>query len=153
MKRLKKNLPNFLLIIIFLFTLISCNNFPKDPQDSWNEAKNEGLRVGVVNNPPFTSVTQDTFAGDEVDMVREFAHQNNLKVIFDSGNESDLIEKIENYQLHILIGGFVKKTIWKKKASTTSPYNKDHVFLIPKGENKLVMKLDSYLKSFSNNEK
>ncbi|MGB8704532.1 MAG: transporter substrate-binding domain-containing protein [Gillisia sp.] len=146
-----KKYQNFLFIFILFISLISCNNFPKDPQDSWKHAKAEGLKVGVVDHPPFAMAKKDSFSGSEVKMIREFASQNDLQVKFESGNETELVDKMEHYKLHVIIGGFTKKTVWKKKIAPTIPYNKQkHVFLVPKGENKLMTHLETYLYQIKN---
>ncbi len=150
----KKSFSNFLFIFILFFSLISCNNYPKDPHESWKNVKSEGLKVGVVDNPPFASAKNDSYGGSEVKMIREFAQQNNLEVKFETGNETDLVDKLEHYKLDVIIGGFTKKTLWKKKVGPTITYDKQkHVFLIPKGENKLLTHLENYLYKIKQHEK
>ncbi len=152
--KIKKIILFFLFIFTLSFSLISCNDYPKDPRDSWKNVQTEGLKVGVVNNPPFTSVENDSFDGSEVKMIREFANNNKVQVKFEKGNETDLIDKLEHFKLDVVIGGFTKKTLWKKKAGPTVMYDKEkHIFLIPKGENKLLTHLDRYLLKIKQNEK
>lgn len=40
---------------LLLLSIFSCG-LPKDPHASWETAKKEGLKVGVVQNPPFSYV-------------------------------------------------------------------------------------------------
>lgn len=142
-----------ILVLFLSFFILTACNIPRDPEDSFEQAQELELRVGVIDNLPFSTYTNDEAEGKEVEIVKNFAEKYNLKISFIPGNESDLIKKLEEYELHIVIGGFDKKTIWKSRVGMTSAYDEEHLLLIPKGENKLVMKLDSYLKSLQKNEK
>jgi membrane-bound lytic murein transglycosylase MltF len=135
----------FLLPLIF----ISCS-FPKDSKDSYAKAKQEGLRVGIVNNPPFTTYHEGIASGSEVEILEEFAEKEGLKVHYVYGSESTLIKQLEDYDLHLIIGGFDKKTEWKKKAGLTTRYNDKNVFLIAKGENELLYRLETVLLKHKN---
>lgn len=132
------------LWIVVIFVIAGCS-FPKDPEKSYEKAGATSLLVGVAVNPPHTTFEDGKAGGREVDLLREFAAANDLKITFHEGSESVLIEKLKNYQLHILAGGFVKKTIWKKDAGTTAAYDKLHIFLIPRGENKLLQRLETFI--------
>jgi len=131
----------FLLITLFL---LGCD-YPKDPEHSFEEARNENLKVGVTLNPPFTDNTNGTLSGTEIDLLEEFARKNNLQIQYTVDSESNLIKKMENYDIHIIAGGFDKKTIWKKKAGLSAPYNKKKVFLVARGENKLLQNLERFI--------
>ena len=133
-------------IIPLLLLLISSGcDFPKDAEDSWENATNNYLKVGVSVNPPYTISEKDSISGIEIDLLQNFADKKNLEIRFIEGSESELIKKLENYQLHVLAGGFEKKTLWKDKAGTTVPYDNKHVLLITKGENKLLQQLETHI--------
>lgn len=132
-------------ILYAAILLITACTIPQDPQHSFKEAKEKELLVGVINNPPFVDSSSSNLSGSEVQKLKEFARQENLRIKFLKGNESDLIHRLEKYELHVVIGGFDKKTIWKKKAGLTVPYDEKHVFLIPKGENRLLEHLEDFI--------
>jgi polar amino acid transport system substrate-binding protein len=137
--------PEMKLLYLFIsLVFISCS-FPKDPKDSYAKAKQESLKVGIVNNPPYTTYHEGIASGTEVELIEKFAEKEGLKVEYRDGSESALIKKLENYEIHLLIGGFDKKTEWKKKAGLTSKYNDKNVFLIAKGENELLYRLETVL--------
>jgi len=140
------------LLLCSLLLFISCN-LPKDPKSSWEKAKEVGLIVGVIENPPYTTKTENSFSGTEIAIINKFAKMNRLKVIYNIGNESDLIEKLEKYEVNLVIGGFDKKSVWSEKAGFTRPYDKQHVFLVPKGENKMLVKLEEFIYQNLENEK
>lgn len=132
--------------MIFFLVFSGCI-FPKDPENSFKEAQKNGLQVGVIERPPFTSISGETFGGKEIRILREFAKKEHLQIDFREGSESELVEDLEKYRLHIITGGFTKKTIWKKKAGLTAAYDQKHVFLIPKGENRLLERLEDFILS------
>lgn len=140
---------SFLLLLLFF---IRCD-FPQDPNHSFEEAKQSGLKVGVAVNPPFTVFENGTFKGSEIELIKNFAEKKNLDLDFTIATESELIENLEKYELHLVIGGFDKKTIWNKKSGLSVPYDGKHVFLVGKGENKLLFELEKFMfKTFKNNE-
>lgn len=138
------------VVIIFLLILTGCN-FPKDPENSLEEAIKDSLKVGVVNNPPYAIIENGEAQGTEIDILKSFASANDLQIQFVEGSESILVDKLKKYHLHIVAGGFDKKTIWKKHAGTSATYDSKHLFLIPKGENKLLQHLETHI--FKNKKK
>jgi len=133
-------------LLIFIFSVISSCNIPKDPENSWEKIQRDGLKVGVVINSPYAFQKESLFTGSEVKLLKKFAKENNLKIKFITENETYLVRKLENYEIDILIGGFTKKTIWTKKVGKSTPYDEEaHVFLIPKGENKLLHVIESFI--------
>ncbi len=132
------------LSLIVLIFLVGCS-FPKDPEDSFKKAQQEGLRVGIVDHPPYTTFEEGKAGGTEAAMIAGFAKQEGLKVQYFYGTESQLIKLLEKYKLHLLIGGFEKKTVWKDKAGQTTKYNDKNCFFVAKGENELLYRLEAYL--------
>lgn len=129
----------------FIIVLLTACSFPKDPENSLQEARQQGLRVGIVNNPPYTTCQDGSAGGTEAGIINRFAQSENLKVTYVYGTESVLMPQLEKYNLHLIIGGFNKKTVWKDKAGLTTTYNGNNCFLIAKGENDLLYRLESYL--------
>lgn len=131
------------LILIFLILFYNCN-IPKDPNDSWQNAKRNALRVGVVILNDENSQKMEVLE-KEKSMVEEFAQINNLKIKSKQASETELTKLLEEYKLDIMIGGFEKKSNWKKVVGMTTPYDSTHVFFIPKGENKLLFHLEKFI--------
>lgn len=140
---------NTKLICFLICAAISYScEIPKDSRDSWEHAYQNGLEVGIVENPPFVTIHEDSVAGTELEMIRDFAMKEGLQLKLVSGSETALVEKLHQAELQLLIGGFDKKTLWEEKAGLSIPYDQDdHVILIPKGENKLLYRLESFIKS------
>ncbi|WP_439488003.1 transporter substrate-binding domain-containing protein [Algoriphagus sp.] len=128
---------------ILLTCIVSCTA-PKDPRKSFERATHDGLKVGVVNNPPYVSYDNGEISGSEIDMLHDFAEMENMELQFLKGSESVLIKKLEDAEIHIIVGGFSKKTSWKEKSGQTKPYDGEHVWLVPMGENRMVYVLESF---------
>lgn len=122
-------------------SLMACT-FPKDPQHTLSRARAEGLAIGVVENPPFTLIQDSSFSGTEIMLLKQFCKKENLTPHFEAGNETDLIKKLKDYELDIVVGGFGKKTVWKKEVGMTRSYDSTHVLFVPPGENRLVYELE-----------
>lgn len=134
------------ILVLLMGLTVGCG-IPKDPENTFYSAKSTGLKVGFVENPPFTEGENGKFDGVEVNLLKSFATENNLKITFVEGSESNLIEQLSNREIDILIGGFDKKTVWKEKAGSAKPYDDTHIILVPKGENRLVYELESFLQN------
>lgn len=136
-------LPGLFLALATLF--LACDHFPRDTRDSLKTARSQGLQVGVTENPPYVVITGDSISGTEVELLRKFAREKGLQLEMTEGSESELVKKLEQAQLHVLIGGFEKKTSWKKKVAMTGSYDQKHVFFIPRGENSLMWELEGFI--------
>ena len=139
-----KLVGNFYARVIVLSLFVSSCNIPMDSRNSLEIAQDSVLKVGAVNNPPYSMVEKGVFSGTEVALIRSFAKEKKLDLKFITASESVLIEMLKTAELHIMIGGFDKKTIWQEHAGLTSPYDENHVMLVPKGENRLVYELESF---------
>lgn len=129
---------HFGVLLLLVFFCGACN-FPKDPNNSYENAKKSSLRVGIV---PKTDSINTSF---EKNLITDFAEQEGLKASFFTDNESELVKKLENYQLDIVLGGFEKKSNWKTKVGMTKPYDDKHVLFIPRGENRLLFQLEKFI--------
>ncbi|WP_335965778.1 transporter substrate-binding domain-containing protein [Galbibacter sp. PAP.153] len=125
-------------------SFVGCE-LPKDSRDSVLDAQINGLKIGVVVNPPFTVHDNTGFSGSEIELLQEFCSEKSITYQLIEGTESELIKKLNKADIHIIIGGFKKNTIWQEKVGLTKTYDEEHVLLVPKGENKLVMELESFM--------
>lgn len=141
----KMNYRNFLILLMILILAAGCSDFPRDPKHSFEKAKADELNVGLSENHPFVSHNDGHLSGTEIELIEGFARRHNLNIRYTIDSESHLIEQLEKYKLHLVAGGFEKSTIWSSKAGLTVPYDYTHVLLVPKGENKLLNKLEQYI--------
>lgn len=140
-----KSSLKYFFIPVAIVILTACTNFPKDPENSFDNARINGLKVGIAVHPPFTIIQNGHLSGTEVKLIEHFAQQNGFNINYTVGTESELISQLEKYQLHLIAGGFDKKTVWIKKAGLSAAYDSKHVLMVAKGENKLLYKLEQYI--------
>lgn len=144
---------NFLNLILPLSIVLlngACSSFPRDPENTLTKIENDIMKVGITHHPPFTIVESDTsFSGSEVTLVRLFAGGLNSEIEWTHLTEGELFKKLENHEIHLVIGGISQKSPWKKHAGFTVPYFKSgeekYIMAVPPGENALLTKLDSFL--------
>jgi hypothetical protein len=101
--------------------------------------------VGIVQNPPNGLLEPNSAEKKEINIIGGFAKEKAIKIIYRSGSETELVKLLEAYELDLIAGGFDENTVWRKKAGLTAPYSKNNVFLIHKGENKLLFHLEGFL--------
>lgn len=129
-----------------LITLLCACNLPRDQRHTWEHVRQNGLEVGVVNNPPYSYIDNKNQAGgEEIEVIRHFARVNKLNARYVSGSESDLIRRLREGEINLLVGGFSEKTIWKDSAGLSIPMAHKKVMLVQKGENRLLYELERFL--------
>ena len=135
----------FTLSVASITFLTSCD-LPRDPHDSWKEAHEIGLQVGVVIDTPFVVQQNGGWAGEEIALIQRFAADHGLQIHFHERSESEIVRQLERSELHLAAGGFHKDTEWKKKVGATRPFPPtDHVLLVAAGENHTLVKLEEWL--------
>lgn len=136
-------------LLLFL-GLISCVQFPNDPQNTLDKATNGVLKVGFSENKPWVVKEADSANGIEPEMIRKFAQQINARIQWVNGSEQELFEKLEKRELDMVIAGLTDKTPWKnKKIGLTRYYHikgkEKHVMAVKQGENRFQVELEEYL--------
>ncbi|MDX5346330.1 MAG: transporter substrate-binding domain-containing protein [Hymenobacteraceae bacterium] len=138
-----------LFVIFALIFLQSCDNFPKDPEDTLNKVTNGTLKIGYSENPPWVVKTAGAPTGVEPDLLKAFAQSINAEIEWTNDTEQNLFEDLEKEKLHIVIGGITKSTPWKAKVGITRMYVEDadrkHVMAVIRGENAFIVELEKFL--------
>ncbi|MDN3724136.1 hypothetical protein QRD02_07060 [Aequorivita sp. SDUM287046] len=132
-------MQKFIIIFCVLFFWWGCD-LPRDTKDTFEKAKKESLHVGVVVRTDSLS----SISVFEKNLMDQFVAANNLKVSYNHSTETQLVKQLEKDKIDIIIGGFTEKTLWKDKAALTAPYDKEHVWLVKKGENRLVFEIEKF---------
>jgi membrane-bound lytic murein transglycosylase MltF len=136
---------------VFLFVLLlSCGNFPDDPDKTLEKITNGTLKVGYSENTPWVFKNNHEAGGIEALLIKDFAFNYNANIEWINGSEEKLIQKLENKEIDIVIAGFTSKTPWqKKKIGITRPYiteaGKKHVICLKQGENRFQVALEEFL--------
>ena len=136
----------FVIVVVF-FLLFGCDRYPVDPEGSLDHITDANLHVGIVHNPPFVRINENDTSGLEVDLVRTYAKKKNAKIIWIAKSESSLVERLKNYEIHILISGLTATSPLSKEVGSTSAYYRKHIVALPRGENAFLCDFQSYLNS------
>ena len=141
-----RSLPAALL----LFGILGCG-LPRDPEDTFERVRGGMLRVGITANPPWTTVAGGRYGGIEAALVRQLSEEFRCKVEWTSGSEAELMERLHEGQLDLVIGGLNDESPWTTHAGFTRPFasfaKKQHVMAVRQGENRWLLELDKFLQS------
>lgn len=140
----------FFVLLLTLVLYYECSEFPADPKDTFKKINKGILIVGYTENPPWVILTNSDPEGIEPDLIRSFAKSIQAEILWYRGSENTLFQKLEQNDIHVIIGGLTDKSPWKKeKTGFTRPYYKNgkekHVMAVIEGENKLLYKLEVFL--------
>lgn len=149
----RTGVASFLLLGLSVVS-VGCG-LPRDPEGSIERIRGGVLRVGVAENSPLTKISdKGAVSGEEADMVKELATDLNAQVTWVEGGESELMGKLESYELDLVIGGIPSDTPWKQQVALTDPYDPldmsdptemPHVLALPPGENRWLYELQRWL--------
>lgn len=133
---------------VVLMLLSSCD-LPRDPEETLQRVRGGTMRVGLTANPPWTTYEGEQPGGIEATLVRQFAETLNANVEWTNGSEAQLMERLHQGHLDLVIGGLDDKSPWTTHAGFTRPYitfaDKRHVMAVPHGENRWLLELDKFL--------
>src|SRR5918995_3069150 len=97
-------------LCIFLLALIAqvsagCD-FPRDPRGTLEGVQNATMRVGIVDNDPWTRMEDGRASGIEVELLKDFARELGADTTFVPGTTPELLEAAKEAEVDVLIGGF-----------------------------------------------
>lgn len=141
-------LPARLLIYTLLAAILagaSCD-LPRDPEGTLERVRQtRRVRVGVVDNAPWVMRAENAEpAGVEADLVRELARELNVVPEWSWGGEGRHMEALKNFQLDLVVGGIKRDTAYRHEIALTAPYDTEHSFAAPPGENKWLFFLSEF---------
>jgi polar amino acid transport system substrate-binding protein len=131
--------------------LLAACGLPRDPDGALERARREGLRVGAAHNPPWVEVGNGEAGGVEGTLVREIARTAGARIQWQPGAESELLMKLKDREIDIVIGGLTDDLPWKTELGFTRVYYEDtvakkkHVLAVAPGENALLMHVERSL--------
>lgn len=111
-------------LLVASLALAACERFPRDPENSLERVLERGaLRVGVVENPPWTRRRDDGSSGGVEGWLAEgFAHHLGVEVEWHWGPSEHLLRSLSAYDLDLVVGGFEQANPWRRKVTFTAPY-------------------------------
>lgn len=135
-----------------LFLLAACGGFPRDSQDSSEQAA-RSMRVGVSHDPPFVELRPGRPpTGSEVQLVTGFAHAHGFEVEWVVRGHDALMQELLGHRLHMVVGGHVAGSPWTDSGWTREVVLRDadggfarRRLALPPGENAWQLTVDRYL--------
>lgn len=109
------------ITLILLLTSGGCR-YPKDMDNSLETIRDGTLHVGVTENPPRVIRGNNGAHGLEPELIKDLAAQLDADIQWHWGTESELIEALEQYQIHIGAGGFTQAAHLKRRVALSRPY-------------------------------
>jgi polar amino acid transport system substrate-binding protein len=110
------------LLTVLLSLLASCAEFPKDPEGTLNRVRGGVLRVGVSENPPWTSLINGRPAGIEAQLVEELASDLKANIEWVPGSETQLMAALRRFELDLVVAGLDEESPWTGRVGFTKPY-------------------------------
>lgn len=115
-------LRSSLLLVLPLLALAACDSFPRDVEGTLERVSGGTMRVGVVENPPWTVRADTEWGGVEPRLVRAFARELGAEVEWVPGTEQEVLEGVERRQLDLAVGGLTRRSPWRKGLAFSISY-------------------------------
>ncbi|MDQ3995408.1 MAG: transporter substrate-binding domain-containing protein [Gemmatimonadota bacterium] len=129
-------------VALALLFCTSCE--ARDQRGTLARVSGATLRVGVVENPPWTTwPTGGGAGGIEGALAAEVARDLGAQIEWVRAPESHLLEALSFHELDLVIGGLTDAAPWKSRITFTGPYYTDTVVIAaPPGTVSLRPRLD-----------
>jgi polar amino acid transport system substrate-binding protein len=113
----------------------ACAAPPRDPEGTLERVRGGVIRVGITENPPWTTLSGDQPDGVEVELVEQLAAELNADVEWFEGPEERLFGALKYGQLDLIIGGLAAQNPFAREAAFTYPYVTSRVVIaVPSSE-------------------
>jgi polar amino acid transport system substrate-binding protein len=97
--------PSVAVFVLVVLIVAGCD-FPRDPRGTLEGVQNGTMRVGIVENDPWTQMEEGHASGVEVELLKDFAQQLGAEASFVPGTTPELLEAAREAEVDVLIGGF-----------------------------------------------
>jgi hypothetical protein len=132
----------------------SCTYVPRDSHGALDQVRGGVVRVGVVENPPWTVIDDDTVSGIEPQLLEAWASLMRARVEWRPGGLDELADALHRREIDVLAGGLRHNTPYAAKLALTQPYTELEdpqgktrrlVLAVTPGESALLFALDQFL--------
>ena len=97
--------PSVAVFVLVVLVAAGCD-FPRDPRGTLERVQNGTMRVGIVENDPWTRMEEGHPSGVEVELLKAFARELGAEASFVPGTTPELLEAAKEAEVDVLIGGF-----------------------------------------------
>jgi polar amino acid transport system substrate-binding protein len=92
-------------ILALVLSSVGCE-FPRDPRGTLEAVRSGTMRVGIVDNEPWTRMEDGRPSGIEVELLKDFAFTLGAETSFVPGTTPELLEAAKQGEVDVLVGGF-----------------------------------------------
>jgi polar amino acid transport system substrate-binding protein len=120
--------PSVVVFVLVVLVGAGCA-FPRDPRGTLERVQNGTMRVGIVENDPWTRMEAGHASGVEVELLKDFARELGTEASFVPGTTPELLEAAKEAEVDVLIGGFTSTSPGVsegKEAGVTGSYLTTH---------------------------
>src|SRR5215204_3616053 len=97
--------PSAAVFVLVVLIAAGCD-FPRDPRGTLEGVQNGTMRVGIVENDPWTHMEEGHASGVEVELLKDFARELEADTTFVPGTTPELLEAAKEAEVDVLVGGF-----------------------------------------------
>lgn len=129
-------------------------SIPRDPDHTLDRIDQEqALVAGAAPAPPLLVVAGGRVEGPEAELVEGFAATRGATVTWQVASQEELVKRLEDGQIDLMVGGLTSKSELSKKVGLTRAYSEEvdehgdrvkYVVAAPLGENALVGELERW---------
>lgn len=116
-----------LLVVAFTVALAACG-IPKDPEGTLDRVRGGVLRVGALENAPWSSSPQDP-AGVDVELVERLAKELDADVRWRFGTSDELLGAVEARALDLVVGGIAADDPWVPRIGASARYAETRIVI------------------------
>ncbi len=114
--------------IVIIFSLTYCG-IPHDPSNTLEKIRNDTIKAGIVDNPPWAIWNNGTASGVEVEILKGIAGELNSEIKWKAGSEEELFAALETGSLDIVVSGLLKSSPYTALVGPTNPYVKTNLII------------------------
>lgn len=146
------------MFVCISFTLIGCDEYPKDTHQTLQHVQSRGvLRIGAIEQAPWAYRDEGVAKGIEIKLAMAFARSLGAEPQVEFLSEADATEYLRQHQIDLMVGGLTNASPRKDELGLTRKYFQtgneqkyEHVMAVPKGENRFLVRLETFLKQKQN---
>lgn len=146
------------VFVCISFTLIGCDEYPKDTHHTLQQIQSRGmLRIGAIAQAPWAFQEEGVAKGIEINLAMAFARSLGAEPQVEFLSEAEATEYLRQHQIDLMVGGLTNASPRKDELGLTRIYFQtgeeqkyEHVMAVPKGENGFLVRLETFLKQQHN---
>jgi polar amino acid transport system substrate-binding protein len=110
------------LVAFTVLAVLGGCDIPVDPEGTLERVRGGSMRVGIAENPPWTTLAGNEPQGVEVELLEDLATELGAEIEWIGGSHAELLEALEARELDAVVGGLTTDDPWAEVVTFTQPY-------------------------------